>query len=86
MTPLEEGIIQKLNQQKGESMGLQAMVVAILRSLPAEQRAQVLQEFDTEIRHARDVLAYSAVPDEVIQGLDGYVSTMNQIRVLPNLE
>ena len=77
-------IITKLNEQKGELIGVNAMLAAMARTLPPHQLEQLLQEFDTELAVARSTLAYSPVPEEVIGGLENYVQMWNSIRVEPN--
>ena len=77
-------IIATINHQKGELMGLNALLAAFARTLPPEQLAALLSEYDTEIAHARSTLAYSTVPEEVISGFEQSVQTWNAIRVEPN--
>ncbi|WP_256824664.1 hypothetical protein [Pseudomonas aeruginosa] len=84
MTDVIEKIISKLNEQKGELLGVHAMLAAVARSLPQSQLAILLEEFDTEIAVARSTLAYSPVPEEVISGLENYVQMWNAIRIEPN--
>ncbi|HBO8835579.1 TPA: hypothetical protein L5D07_002503 [Pseudomonas aeruginosa] len=84
MTDVIEKIVSKLNEQKGELLGVHAMLAAVARSLPQSQLAILLEEFDTEIAVARSTLAYSPVPEEVISGLENYVQMWNAIRIEPN--
>lgn len=79
-----EKIIATVNSQKGELIGIHAMLSAIARSLPPQQLAVLLDEFDTELNVARSTLAYSTVPEEVIGGLESYVQMWNAIRTEPN--
>ncbi|MFO3795746.1 MAG: hypothetical protein ACK8QZ_00445 [Anaerolineales bacterium] len=84
MTELTDKIIATMNAQKGELIGINAMLASIVRVLPGDQLEQVLEEFDTELAVARSTLAYSSVPEEVISGLESYVQMWNVIRVKPN--
>ncbi|WP_200868640.1 hypothetical protein [Pseudomonas syringae] len=84
MTDLTEKIIDKLNEQKGELLATQALLLGVLRSLPLDVRAEAIREFDIEIATARSTLAYSPVPDEVINGLESYVKALNHIRLSQN--
>lgn len=84
MTDENEKIIAKLNEQKGEMIATQALLLGVLRSLPHNLRAEAIREFDVEIASARSTLAYLPVPDEVINGLENYVKALNHIRVSPN--
>lgn len=84
MTEIVDKIIATLNAQKGELIGVHAMLAAIARSLPATQLRVLLDEFDTELAVARSTLAYSPVPEEVISGLENYVQMWNAIRTEPN--
>lgn len=84
MTDVIDKMIATMNAQKGELIGVQAMLAAMARALPQEQLAKVLDEFDTELAVARSTLAYSPVPDEVISGLESYVEMWNVIRTEPN--
>ncbi|WP_313285205.1 hypothetical protein [Pseudomonas sp.] len=84
MTDVTDKIIDKLNEQKGEIIATQALLLGVLRSLPLDLRADAIREFDVEIATARLTLAYLPVPDEVISGLENYVKALNHIRVSPN--
>ncbi|MBL7231089.1 MULTISPECIES: hypothetical protein [Pseudomonas] len=84
MTELTDKIIATMNSQKGELIGVHAMLAAIARSLPQTQLQVLLDEFDTEVAVARSTLAYSPVPEEVISGLENYVQMWNAIRLEPN--
>lgn len=84
MTIEIDRIIATLNHQKGELIGLNAMLAALARTLPHDKLARLLNEFDTEIAHARSTLAYSPVPEEVISGLEQFVTSWNAIRAEPN--
>lgn len=80
MSEISEKIIATLNEQKGEMVGINAMLAAMARSLPQEHLARLLAEFDTELAYARSHLGNSPVPDEVISGLENYVKMWNAIR------
>ncbi|MDH0300648.1 MULTISPECIES: hypothetical protein [unclassified Pseudomonas] len=84
MTEIVDKIIATLNSQKGELIGVHAMLAAVARSLPASQLQVLFDEFDTELAVARSTLAYSPVPEEVISGLENYVQMWNAIRTEPN--
>lgn len=84
MTDVTEKIIATLNEQKGELIGINAMLAAMARSLPQEHLERLLAEFDTELAFARSHINNSPVPDEVISGLENYVKMWNAIRVEPN--
>lgn len=84
MTDATDKIIATINEQKGELIGISAMLAAVARSLPQEQLAKLLAEFDTEIAFARSHVNNSPVPDEVISGLENYVKMWNTIRNEPN--
>lgn len=84
MTDITDKIIAKMNEQKGELIGINALLAAMARSLPQEHLARLLEEFDTEIEFARSHVNNSPVPDEVIAGLENYVGMWNAIRNEPN--
>jgi len=84
MTDVADIIIAKLNEQKGELIATQALLLGVLRSLPLDLRADALREFDVEIATARSTLAYLPIPDEVINGLENYVKALNHLRISPN--
>jgi hypothetical protein len=84
MTDVIDKIIATMNAQKGELIGVHAMLAAVARSLPQTQLRVLLDEFDTEVAVARSTLAYSPVPEEVISGLENYVKMWNVIRNEPN--
>lgn len=84
MNDATDKIIATMHEQKGELIGINAMLAAMARSLPQEQLAKLLSEFDTEIAFARSHVNNSPVPDEVISGLENYVKMWNTIRNNPN--
>lgn len=84
MTDAIEKIVATINTQKGELIGVHAMLSAMARSLPLEHLDRLLDEFDTEIAVARSTLSYAPIPDEVITGLENYVQMWNAIRIHPN--
>jgi len=84
MTELTDKIIATMNAQKGELIGVHCMLAAMARSLPQEHLARLLSEFDNELAHARSHLNNSPIPDEVISGLENYVTMWNAIRAEPN--
>jgi len=84
MTDEIDKIIAKMNEQKGELIGINAMLAAVARSLPQQHLAKLLSEFDNEIAFARSHVSNSPVPDEVIAGLENYVKMWNAIRNEPN--
>ena len=85
MTELTDKIIATMNAQKGELLGVHAMLAALARTLSPGQLARLLEEFDTEIAVARSTLAYAPIPEEVISGLENYVKMWNALRSEPNL-
>lgn len=72
MTEEVDKLVAKLNQQKGEIIGINAMFLAITRRMPPGALAQLLRDFDSELEHAKSNLSYQPIPDEVISGLDLY--------------
>ena len=73
---LEDRVTQAVNKQKGESLALTTLLMAILRVLSPEQRAAALREFDTECEAARAVLLHSQSED-LIQGFETAVGAVN---------
>lgn len=64
---------QNICELKGESLGIQAMINALLRAIPETLRAEVLQEFDQELEIARvSLLNSNRAGEHVLQGLDTY--------------
>lgn len=80
MTPATEKMIATMNAQKGELVGVQCTLVALVRSLPREQQEAFFGELEIEIEHARSTLLNSPVPDEVIGGLESFVKGWNHLR------
>ncbi|WP_314408879.1 hypothetical protein [Pseudomonas kuykendallii] len=70
-----------LNHQKGELIGVNAMLAALARTLPPPDRERLFQAFDTEVQHAHSNLSYSQVPDEVLQGVENYSGYWQALRV-----
>jgi hypothetical protein len=72
---------EKICKLKGQAMGMQAMIISILRSMPEQQLANTLREFDQETEIARVVLLNSALAEEhVLIGFDTYVRAVSAIR------
>ncbi len=85
MTDVIDKIIDTMNTQKGELMGINTMLTAFARSLPPEHLGRLLAEFDNELQYVRSHLNNSPIPDEVISGLENYVKMWNALRSEPNL-
>ena len=75
-----ETIADVVNDQKGELMALQCLVVSLLRAMPAEMQAKALAEFDRETVIGAGVLRHSETPPEVAQGFARYVENLNKLR------
>lgn len=75
-----EEIASAVNDQKGELMALQCLVVSLLRAMPSEMQAKALIEFDLETAIGRDVLRQSQLPKEVADGFSRYVENLNKLR------
>jgi hypothetical protein len=74
-------IIKAINEQKGEALGMQAMLNSILRAMPMPQLAATLQEFDTDVEHARVVMLNSDQANEhMLRGLEHYVAAVAGLR------
>jgi hypothetical protein len=73
-------IADVVNDQKGELMGLQCLVISILRALPADMQARVLAEFDRETVIGAGVLRHSDTPTTVAKGFARYVDHLNALR------
>lgn len=86
MTDEIERLIATVNEQKGSIIGINALLAAMIRTWPQDDLRRLLKEFDNEVAHARSHLAYAPIPDEVLQGLENYVSMWNAIRVEKNLD
>ena len=78
MNDVIKQLLGTINAQKGEILGLDAMLLGILKSLPAEQRDVALTEFNSEIRDLRTAISSSNSDPEVSQGLENYARALNQ--------
>ena len=79
MTPIEP-FVHAVNDQKGELMALECLVVSLLRAMPHETQAKVLAEFDRETCIGRGILRHFELPKDVAQGFDRYVEHLNKLR------
>ena len=73
-------IADVVNDQKGELMALQCLVISLLRAMPPEMQAKALAEFDRETVIGRGVLRHSETPKEVEVGFARYVDHLNKLR------
>ncbi len=73
--------IKALNEQKGNVMALSCLLMGVLRALPYWQRVNALREFDTEAELARTVLLNSKVHDDVLNGFDQQLASLNHTRL-----
>ena len=65
---------QKLLNLKGEVLGIECMLRALLRAMPLDQLAASLREFDAEAEAAQvALLNHDRNSDRVIGGLGAYV-------------
>lgn len=68
---------EKICQLKGEALGMQCLMNAILATLLPHQRAAVLSEFDVETEAARVVLLNSdRVGESVSDGFETYIQSV----------
>src|SRR5512141_1116650 len=79
MTPLEH-MAAVVNDQKGELMAMQCLVISLLRAMPGEMQAKVLAEFDRETVIGAGVLRHSETPKQVSEGFERYVRHLNSLR------
>ncbi len=79
MNPLER-MAAVVNDQKGELMALQCLVISLLRAMPAEMQAKALAEFDRETVIGAGVLRHSETPKPVGEGFERYVHHLNSLR------
>ena len=80
---MEEAIMmiaKAMNTQKGDSLGVHALLMAVIKSLPAEQRTQVFDEFEKEAAILRSALADSNVEREIGDSFERFASTLEQRR------
>lgn len=86
MKDLQEAT-EQICKLKGEAMGMQCVINAILRALPPREFEAVMLEYEQEIEVARVVLLnHASIGDAVIHGLDTYaqqVSAMTRQRGMP---
>ena len=80
MADVIDRIIETINQQKGELLAHNCLVIGLLRGMPLDHRADALREFDTECDVARNVLLNSSVPDVVLKSFEENVSAINELR------
>jgi hypothetical protein len=76
---MEEAIMilaRAMNTNKGSSLGLHALLLAVIKSMPTEQRAQVYVEFDREIDSLRSAMPGSGVENEVRDGVESFVRSL----------
>lgn len=75
-----EKIADVVNDQKGELMALQCLVISLLRAMPADMQAKALAEFDRETVIGAGVLRHSELPKAVAEGFARYVEHLNRLR------
>ena len=73
-------IAEVVNDQKGELMALQCLVISLLRAMPPDMQAKALAEFDRETVIGQGVLRHSETPKEVGEGFSRYVDHLNKLR------
>ncbi|MEO5700342.1 MAG: hypothetical protein ABIS17_04465 [Casimicrobiaceae bacterium] len=73
-------IADVVNDQKGELMALQCLVISLLRAMPADMQARALAEFDRETVIGAGVLRHSELPKAVAEGFSRYVEHLNMLR------
>ncbi|MGZ8174674.1 MULTISPECIES: hypothetical protein [Methylobacter] len=69
-------LISVTNQQKGELLFLQALLVSIMRSTPPEFQSEVIGRFDKAAESTRSAHLYSEASDEVLEAFEHYVSSL----------
>lgn len=72
MKDLQEATVQ-ICRLKGEALGMQCVINAILRALPPREFEAVMLEYEQELEAARvTLLNHARTGDDVIYGLDTY--------------
>lgn len=73
-------LFRAINTNKGQSLGVNALLLGVLKSMPAEQREKAFEEFDKEVTTLRDVIDSSGAEHEISQGLEVFIDELNQRR------
>jgi hypothetical protein len=73
-------IIQTINEQKGEMLAHNCLIISLLRAFPLDHRSVALREFDTECDIARTVLLNSSVPEVLLKSFENHVGAVNGLR------
>lgn len=71
-----------VNTQRGAFIAMSALLLTVVRSLPTNGHAVVMNELAIEMEHARtSILNSSAAPDEMLDGFDRQAeATLARIR------
>lgn len=72
-----------VNDHKAELLALQCMVMALVRALPTNLQAEVLEQWDSEKEVARTILLNTSAPEALLQAFDRYVSAFDDQRLFP---
>lgn len=67
-------VANAVNTNKGAQIGAQALLLALIKSLPREQRIAVLSAFDQEVAIIRSTLEGPSFDRELSVGFESFVS------------
>jgi hypothetical protein len=77
---------QKLLELKGETIGIECIVKALLRAMPLDQLAATLREFDAATEAAKvALLNHAQTSDRVLDGLDACARRVSASFLTPGL-
>lgn len=83
----EERPAKAINHLDGSLMGVTELVLAIVRTLPLEQQARLLDEFEKHATVAKTGMLNSGASDDLINAFDEFCALISQVhgRQLPPL-
>lgn len=73
-----EQLIKVVDQQKGELLYLQTLIIALMRSMPEESQATVYQNFLKAADSSRNAALFSEASEDVIFAFEHYCEALSR--------
>jgi hypothetical protein len=73
-------VTRSVEVERGQAIALQTLLIAMLRSMPMDQRLLALRQFDTDRDAARTALVKSNASDAVLKAFDQQVADIEKLR------
>ena len=83
--PEIEQLISVSNQQKGELLFQQTLLVSLFRAMPSHIQTDALNRFDQHAIAVRDAALFASADDEILEAFEYHVRNVDKLLLKPVL-